>query len=203
MTESFREQRRNLAKALMEVGAVRSNPFCLDFRTPEHPNKPGSLTPELVYLTASCIKHVVQQLEFDALVSIPEAGKPFEKALELLTGKPSINLNLYEYGKTRCIAGLAVYVPGSIRKVLVMDDYIARGDFKQQAIEVLRSESIEVTDVAVVVDCEQGGREALAELGCTLHCVYTRSKLLLLQEELREQTKLQRRKKIRVHRAQY
>ena len=155
------------------------SPLFFNLRIPSNP-EPGPLTPAIVDLAARCMRHVQleKKLEPDAMVGVPRAGDPFAQALARLAGTPCIALNKHEYGTTRCIAGLKGHVPGSIRKVLPIDDLVTKAYSKREAILNLREASFEVTDVVVLIDHEQGGREELAKLGCTLYSVFTATELL-------------------------
>jgi orotate phosphoribosyltransferase len=59
----------------------------------------------------------------------------------------------------------------------VVDDLITAGTTLKQTIIGLRELGKSVTDVLVVVDREEGGREALADLGVILHALLTRTEL--------------------------
>jgi uridine monophosphate synthetase len=54
---------------------------------------------------------------------------------------------------------------------VVLDDLITTGGSKLAAIEPLETAGLEVRDVVVLVDREQGGREELAEAGYRLHAL--------------------------------
>ena len=155
------------------------SPIFLNFRTSDNP-KPGPLTPKLIDIAARCMRSIEFEgrLQFDAVVGIPRAGEPFAKLLGKFSGKPCLTLNKCENGGKRKIASLRADVPPSVRKVLVVDDLITKADSKREAIEVLRSEGMVVTDIVVLVDREQGGRKGLLEAGCTLHSVFGITEML-------------------------
>ena len=154
------------------------SPIFFNLRTPDNP-KPGPLTEYHVEMTAHCMRHILPDaLEFDAVVGVPRAGDPFAQALARLSGTKCIAMNKWEHDGKRRIASLAGEVPVEVEKVLLVDDLITGADSKREAIEILREQSIEVTDVVVLIDREQGGRNELSEWNCTLNSVYTISQLL-------------------------
>ncbi len=155
------------------------SPLYLNLRTPENP-KPGPLTPKIVDYAARCMMgiRISGRLATDAVVGVPRAGDPFAQAFERLSGLHRITLGKYEQGGIRCIASLTEQVPVRIRKVVLVDDLVTKADSKREAIQVLRDAGLEVSDVIVLVDHEQGGREELAKLGCNLHSVFTATELL-------------------------
>ena len=154
------------------------SPFYLNLRTAN--NKNGPLTQEVVDQAASCMQMMVanEGSEFDAVAGFPRAGDPFAKSLASFMGKSLVKLNKYEHDGKRKVASLELPIPVSIRRVLGVDDLITRADTKREGVGVLRDEGIEVTDIAVVVDREQGGSDGLAALGCRLLAVFTITKLL-------------------------
>lgn len=156
------------------------SPFLLNLRTPDNP-KPGPLTPEIVELAARCMRDVAigKGPIFDAIAGVPRAGDPFAKALARLYGMNTIVLEKIERDGKRCIAlPNNFWLPANVRKVLEVDDLITKADSKREAILVLRGVGLEITDILVLVDREQGGCEELATLGCTLHSVFTITELL-------------------------
>ncbi|MDP2665076.1 MAG: hypothetical protein Q8P23_00265 [bacterium] len=160
-------------------------PFYFNLRTPDNP-KPGPLTPGTIYLATDCMREIVvrKKLEFDAVAGVPDAGKRFAKALAVLVNKPCLEMEKWEHGGKRHIAQLKGPIDVSIKKVLYVDDVIMRATSKIEAINIGRDAGLEITDVMVVIDYEQGGRDSLAALGCNLHSVFAVIELLKLYAEL-------------------
>ncbi len=154
------------------------SPFYLNLRTAD--NKDGPLTSEIVNLAATCM-HMLTIRDgpaFDAVAGVPRAGEPFAEALARFTGKPCIALEKYEHGDKRKIAQIKGKIPAHVNQVLLVDDLITGADSKREAIEVLRGEELDVVDVVVLVDREQGGRNELEMMKCPLHSVFTINELL-------------------------
>lgn len=160
------------------------SPFFLNLRTPDNP-KPGPLTDEIVGLAARCMRRVqiAKKLRFNATAGVPRAGDPFAKKLAHYTGTACVLLEKYEHDGKRSVAALKGKVPEWIRKVAVVDDLVTKADSKLEAIQVLRDQSLEVSDVIVLVDREQGGGKELSEWNCSLHSVFTITELLDLYLE--------------------
>jgi orotate phosphoribosyltransferase len=155
------------------------SPIYFNLRTPNNP-KPGPLTEYLVEMAIHCMRFAIHEknLSFDAVSGVPRAGDPLADALARLMRVPVIPLEKSEQGGIRKIASLKGIAPASVKKAVVIDDLVTKADSKIEAIEVLRDSGIEVTDVIVLLDREQGGHEELRGCGCTLHSVFTISELL-------------------------
>jgi orotate phosphoribosyltransferase len=161
------------------------SPIYLNLRTPDNP-KPGPMTPDLVSeIGLTLWLHAkAQGLEFDAVCGLPNAGIPladaFVKALyaygQLV---PNVVLGKTETAGNRKIEGV-LDSSGAITgdTVLVIDDLITHGDSKFEGIEELRKAGFKVTDVLVLVDREQGGRDDLLKHGIRLWSLTTLRKIV-------------------------
>lgn len=110
------------------------------------------------------------------IAGIPYAGIPIAVATALASNIPMIypRKEVKEYGTRKLIEGK--FFEGE--NVLVIDDIITDGASKIEAIRPLEKAGLEVTDVYVVIDREQGGEQILAEAGYTLHSLGKISEVL-------------------------
>lgn len=165
------------------------SPFYLNLRTPDNP-KQGPLTPTIVDLAARCMltlsmdnKKLDTELRPDAVAGVPRAGDPFALDVARLSGRPFLQMNKVTIDGQRRVTSIVNADTPQGSSVLLVDDLITSADSKREAIEVLRDAGLKASHVIVLVDREQGGREELAKLGCTLHSVYTITDLLDLYVE--------------------
>lgn len=88
-----------------------------------------------------------------------------------------------EHGMRRWIEGCAA--PGS--RVAVVDDVVTSGKSVLQAIAACREEGLEVAQVVVLVDREEGGMAAVREAAgkAPASALFTRTQLETLRERLR------------------
>lgn len=155
------------------------SPYYLNLRTPNNP-KPGPLTPKVMAkigrLFWSTVCDLSSGIEFNHIAGVPNAGDPFAVAMALAPVQPLSCLQLLKGGRrvTKIVGGK--YAPGDV--VLPVDDLINRADTKVEAIEVFRRAGLQVRDVLVLVDREQGGREELEKLGVRLHAEFTIGNML-------------------------
>jgi uridine monophosphate synthetase len=110
------------------------------------------------------------------LAAIPYAALPIGTAVALELGWPMIypRKEVKAHGTGRQIEG--EFHAGD--RVVVLDDLITTGGSKLAAIEPLEEAGLEVRDVVVLIDREEGGREDLAEAGYRLHAVLRLSEML-------------------------
>ncbi|MGA2478061.1 MAG: orotidine-5'-phosphate decarboxylase [Spirochaetia bacterium] len=168
-----------VAIGLHDLGAVKLGQFTL---------KSGKVSPiyidlrllvsdpSLMALVARALAGLIARLRFDRIAAIPYGGLPIGQAVSLAAQRPLIypRREAKEYGTKKLIEG--IFKPGET--ALVLDDLITTGASKVEALTPLKDAGLKVTDVVVLVDREQGGKEELAASGLTLHAALTVSQLL-------------------------
>lgn len=129
--------------------------------------------PKLLTDIAAELKKLIfkKKIRFDNIASIPLGGLPLGIALSLATKKPHI-LPRMDSKKH----GLGVKVDGIYKKgdrVLLVDDLITAATSKLEAIDELSQVGLKVSDILVVLDRQQGGKEALKKRKFSLHALFT------------------------------
>jgi uridine monophosphate synthetase len=124
--------------------------------------------------TAYCA--LLGPLAFDRIAGIPYAALPIATAVGLALDKPILypRKDIKGYGTGRTIEGH--YRAGET--VVVLDDLVTTGDSKVTAIAPLEAAGLEVRDIVVLIDREQGGAQQLAQRGYRLHSVLGIRRLL-------------------------
>lgn len=168
-----------LAVGLYDAGCVqfgeftlksgKSSPVYLDLR-----RLVGSAA--LMRLAARAYARALAPLHFDRLAAIPYAGLPIGTAVAVETGKPLIypRREVKAYGAGKAIEG--AFAAGET--VAIIDDVVTTGATKHEAMAPLLAAGLQVQDVVVLVDREQGGPADLAAAGLRLHSIFTMSSLL-------------------------
>jgi uridine monophosphate synthetase len=115
-------------------------------------------------------------LKFDRLAAIPYAALPIGTAVSLELGCPLIypRREVKGHGTRRAVEG--EFQKGE--RVVVLDDLITTGASKLEAIASMEELGLQVGDVVVLIDREQGGREDLEERGYRLHAVFGLGEML-------------------------
>jgi uridine monophosphate synthetase len=116
------------------------------------------------------------------LAAIPYAALPIGTAVALELDMPLIypRKEAKGYGLGRQIEG--EFEPG--QQAIVLDDLITTGGSKLAAIEPLAAAGLEVQDVVVLIDREEGGRQELEAAGYRLHAVLRLSEMLEMLVQL-------------------
>ena len=103
---------------------------------------------------------------------------PLVTAVSLQTGVPSVIVRVdkpKEYGTARRFEGTL----HAGERVVLVEDVVTTGGAALAALDVLREAGADVLGAVVVVDREEGGREAFAAAGVPLQALFTKSELRL------------------------
>jgi uridine monophosphate synthetase len=79
-----------------------------------------------------------------------------------------------DYGTKKQIEG--IYQSG--QDCLIIEDVITTGDSVLQIAELLKNQGLQVKNIVVLVDRQQGGKEALMAAGYQLHSIYTLDEII-------------------------
>jgi len=167
---------------LTRIGALRFGTFTLTG---------GKLSPYYVDLRIlpsfpeafKTVENILQSLaqneigpdKFDRIAGIPTAGIPFASVLAYLLHKPFLYVRkeVKTHGRERRIEG--ILYPGE--KVLLVDDLVTTGGSLLNAADAIVAEGGVVEDALVLIDREEGGREALRDRKIGLICLLTISEV--------------------------
>ncbi len=121
-------------------------------------------------LVAGRIKQLMASERIDKLASIELKGALLLPSIACQLNLPSIVVRktAKDYGLTGRIAG------GTVTKgdhLLFFDDVVSKGTSKLEGIAPLERLGAKVNHILVVVDREQGGREAIEDLGYKVHAI--------------------------------
>lgn len=111
-------------------------------------------------------------------VGIPQAGEPIGLAYATAIGMPHVQILVKEEtpeGRKIVASPDHKDVVGPVR---IIDDLVTRGHTKIETIDAIRSMGIEIADLTVLIDREQGARADLAAAGVELRAVFTMKQLL-------------------------
>jgi orotate phosphoribosyltransferase len=112
---------------------------------------------------------------YDALAGLELGGIPLATGVSLRTGKPCLYVRkaAKPYGTSNLVEG--GYQPGT--RAVVIEDVITSGGQVCISVQQMRELGFVVDEVVCVIDRQQGGREAIEALGCTLRSLFTLAEL--------------------------
>ena len=177
------ERLEPLAVALYEIGAVRfgrfvlhsgrTSPIYLDLRL-------LASYPAVLRQVAAVFRDLLATIPFDLLAATPLAGLPIGTAVALEMEVPLVypRPEPKRYGTGQQIEGKWEVGQWAV----ILDDLITSGDSLLQGIAFLKAAGLRVANAVVLIDREQGGREALEAQGYQLHRAMTIGQLLAILE---------------------
>lgn len=178
-------ERERLADLLFEIGAIKFGAFRLKLHEtrPEAPLSPIYVNlrllrsyPQVLAYAATLLNKLAQPLEFELLSDIPTAATPIVAVMAYLSGKPMISPR-----KDSKSYGMGVEIDGDYKAgqtALLIDDLVSQADSKLEALAKLKAAELQVTDLLMLVDRQQGGKTLLESQGYAVHVTATISDLL-------------------------
>jgi uridine monophosphate synthetase len=178
-------QHRDLVRGLFEAGCVRFGSFTLASgqTSPVYVDLRRVISyPDLFQSVVAAYLEILRPLHYDRLAAVPYAALPAAAAAAMQMRRPMIypRKASKDHGTGQAVEG--AFESGQV--VLVLEDVVTSGGSLLSAIGTLEGAGLEVRDVVVLVDREQGGRQRLTEQGYRLHAVLTLREILdVLRDE--------------------
>ena len=162
----------SLATALFDAGCLRFGQFTLaSGRTSPYYFDLRLLVsePALLKQVAAAYGELLRGLTFDHIAAIPYAALPIGTAVALHLERPLVypRKEVKAYGTGKQVEGR--FAAGET--AVVVDDVITSGGSKLEAIATLEAAGLQVRDIVVLIDREEGGREPLEARGYHVHAV--------------------------------
>lgn len=151
------------------------SPFYVDLR-------PLASDPKILKHLANYLLEMLPLDNFDLICGVPYAALPMATAMSLESYIPLIikRKEAKEYGTKKLIEG--IYKKG--QNCLLVEDVITSGKSLLETIPEIENEGISVSDIVVVLDRQQGGKELLESKGYNVHTLFTISEVSqILKEE--------------------
>lgn len=179
------DKRKRLALQLFDIGAIKFGAFKLKLheKKPDAPLSPIYIDlrllrsfPDVMDSAVEVYQELAGGLKFGIYADVPTAATPIVAVLSHLTRVPMISPRKEEkgHGMKRPIDG--AFKEGQV--ALLIDDLVTRADSKLEAISALEENGLNVDDVVVLMDREQGGVEELKKRGYGCHTAFKLKELL-------------------------
>ncbi|MBN1247109.1 MAG: orotidine-5'-phosphate decarboxylase [Anaerolineae bacterium] len=138
--------------------------------------------PELFQQVVAAYADLIERLTYDHIAAVPYAALPAAAAIAMRMRRPLIypRKEAKDHGTGRDVEG--AFEPGQV--AVAIEDVVTSGGSVVRAIEAMEAAGLEVDDVVVLVDREQGGREQLQAHGVRLHAVLTLREILTVLRDV-------------------
>jgi len=151
------------------------SPFYVDLR-------PLASDPKILKKLANYLLEMLPLDNFDIICGVPYAALPMATAMSLQSYIPLIikRKEAKAYGTKKLIEG--IYEKG--QNCLLVEDVITSGKSLVETIDEVENEGIKVSDIVVVLDRQQGGKEKLEDKGYKVHSLFNISEVVEILREV-------------------
>lgn len=131
--------------------------------------------PQIFHQIVSAYADILKDLKFDRIAGIPYGSLPTATGLALRMERPMIfpRKEVKTYGAGKLIEGH--FQPGET--IVVVDDILISGKSVMEGAGKLKSAGLNVEDIVVLIDHEQGVKDKLQANGYSAHSVLTLSEI--------------------------
>jgi uridine monophosphate synthetase len=150
------------------------SPFYVDLR-------PLASDPKILKKLANYLLDMLPLDNFDLICGVPYAALPMATAMSLESYLPLIikRKEAKQYGTKKILEG--IFTKG--QNCLLVEDVITSGASLLETIPEIENEGISVSDIVVVLDRQQGGKEVLESKGFRVHTLFTISEVCAMLKE--------------------
>ncbi len=168
----------DLLKQLQHIGAIKHGHFVLKSgRTSSiYVDLRGLIShPQLLQMAGLALWEKSKSEQPQLVCGVPYTALPIATAISLQQQLPMLmcRKESKQYGTKKMVEG--DFSPG--QSCLLIEDVITTGGSVLETAEKLKTNGVNVEDIAVIVDRQQGGREAIEQAGYRLHALFTLSEL--------------------------
>ena len=143
--------------------------------------KAVTLHPEGMHLIGNIIFDSMKNLPIHGIGGLTLGADPIAYAVaytSYLKGKP---IEAFVVRKTPKSHGTMLWIEGNIKKgdkVVIVDDVITTGKSTIEAINRAKQEGFEIVKVIAFIDRQEGGREAIENIGYKLDSIITKDEVM-------------------------
>ncbi|MBB65210.1 MAG: orotate phosphoribosyltransferase [Waddliaceae bacterium] len=177
--------KKELVDSLCKIGAIKFGSFTLKSgkESPIYVDLRLLVShPQLLSDIANSMWELISDKQFDCICGVPYTALPIATAMSLQHDVPMImrRKEVKDYGTKRCIEGAFE----KDQTCLIIEDLVTSGMSVFETIDPIQHVGLNIQDIVVVLDREQGGRSNIEGKGYNLHSLLTMTELLESAEEL-------------------
>ena len=159
---------------LYDIGAIQHGTFTLKsgIESPLYIDLRRIIShPAMLKTAAELLWQEIASCSTDLLCGVPYAALPFATVVSVEHNIPMImrRKEQKEYGTKRILEG--IYSPG--QRCIIIEDLFTSGSSALETVTLLEKEGLIVTDIAILIDRQQGGVANVTNKGYNVHAVYT------------------------------
>ena len=161
-------------EAPFKLASGRESPYYVDCRPVTHSAEGLALIGEVIF-------DLIRDREVQAVGGLTMGADPLAHAVALVSFQHGQPINAFSVRKFIKGYGAGGRLVGPVRpgeRVVVLEDVVTTGGSALEAIKAAREFGLTVAQVIVLVDREEGGREAVEEQVPRVQAVFTLSQLM-------------------------
>ena len=143
--------------------------------------KAVTLHPEGMYLIGTIIFERISDMNIQGVGGLTLGADPVAYAVAYTSYLKKQPIEAFVVRKSPKSHGTMQWIEGNLKRgdrIVIVDDVITTGKSTIEAIQRSKEAGLEVGKVIVLIDREEGGREAVEALGCSFDTIITRSEVM-------------------------
>jgi orotate phosphoribosyltransferase len=150
--------------------------------------KTVALHPEGMYLIGNLIFDLIKNLDIKGIGGLTLGADPVAYAVAYTSYLKGKAIEAFVVRKTAKSHGTMQWIEGNINRgdrVVIIDDVITTGKSTIEAITRAKEEGLNIVKVVVLIDRQEGGKEAIEALGYKVDSIITRDEVMELYKTKR------------------
>jgi orotate phosphoribosyltransferase len=143
--------------------------------------KAVTLHPEGMYIIGNLIFELIKDTDVKGVGGLTLGADPIAYAVAYTSFLKKKPIEAFVVRKTAKSHGTMQWIEGNVQRgdrVVIVDDVITTGKSTIEAINRAKEEGLHIAKVIALIDRQEGGREAVAQLGFKLDSIITREEVM-------------------------
>ena len=148
--------------------------------------KATTLSSEGLVLVGNIFFERIKDFRVDAIGGLTMGADPIAIATSLISYQNGRAIKAFCIRKEPKKHGLKLWIEGNLNEkdnVIIIEDVITTGGSTIKAIERAKESNINVVSAIALIDREEGGKEAIKELGIHVESIFSKSDIMAFHNE--------------------